>query len=145
MTTAADNVLGKIREAGKTGVAVASLPDAAGVSRATVTRVLRTLEERELVVRDEDRVRPVLRRGRRLVTTLERDNRVLDAVTGSGSDGLSLVEIAEKTGYPRGGVYQSVWRLARQGRVQRFGATRTARWVAVQVESDSEQEEDEAA
>lgn len=137
MSTVAERMLTELREAGKAGLDVETLPKLLDTTKSGVTRAIRKLESEGQILHDGDRVRAVLRIGRRLISTVERDEIVLKAVRAVGPDGSSLVDLVKTTGYTRSKVYQSVWRLARQGKVYRSGMTRTARWTAVPEGADT--------
>lgn len=137
MSTVAEKMLVALREAGRGGLDVETLPEQLSTTKSGVTRALRKLEEGGQVLQEGGRVRAVLRVGRRLISTVERDGVVLAAVRAAGPSGSSLVGLVESTGYTRSKVYQSVWRLARDGEVCRSGMTRTARWTAADAVSDA--------
>lgn len=125
-----DKVLDTLREAGPKGLDVGELPDKAGVSKASVTKALNALTEQQLIRKKGDRISPVLRRGRRLIRTEERDVQVMDLIVSAGEDGVTLTEVANKLDISRSLAYQAVWRLSHAKRVKRTGVTRTTRWVA---------------
>lgn len=129
--TTADAILETVRSAGRAGVARSELADRAGVHRSAVTRAVKRLaEDGRVLVGPDDVVRPVLRRGRRLLATLERDELVYGVIARAGAEGVPLADIAEQLNTTKDGAYQSVWRLRRADRVRREGITRQTRWVA---------------
>lgn len=125
-----EKVLVAVRAAGKDGVVSSDLVESLSVSKSSVTRAVNSLEREELVRRDGERVRPVLRRGRRLIATEERDEHALKLVADAGPQGLSIMDLAELLGVGRGLAYQSVYRLNRRRLISRNGETRNAKWVA---------------
>lgn len=128
-STTLNAVLSLIRESGTGGIEAQDVVDKLGAAKATVTRFLKVLEADGLIRRDaEKRIYPVLRRGRRLVATEERDERVFELVEDSGENGISVQEVADKLEVEGGLAYQSVYRLRELGRIYRVGITRTARW-----------------
>lgn len=125
----AERVLETVRAAGREGVLPGDLVETLGVPKGSVTRAINGLVERELVRREGDRVRPVLRRGRRLIQTAERDELGLRLIRESGQAGLSVLDLAQRLDVTRGIAYQTVYRLRRQEQIRRIGVTRTARWI----------------
>lgn len=126
----AERILEKLREVGKEGLTSPELVEALGVPKGSVTRAVNGLEAEQLVRRDGERVKPVLRRGRRLISTEERDEHAFKRVQDSGDRGLSVQELAGLLDVSRGLAYQSIYRLRQRGRIYRRGATRTATWVS---------------
>lgn len=129
----AERVLDRLREVGKEGLTSSDLVESLGVPKGSVTRAINGLEAEQLVRRDGDRVRPVLRRGRRLITTEERDELAFKLVQDAGPQGLSVLELAEQLDVSRGLAYQSIYRLRQRDRIYRRGATRTATWVSFEA------------
>jgi hypothetical protein len=125
-----ERVLERVREAGRDGVTHPLLVEYTGAPKGAVTRAVNTLERDNLVRYDGELVRPVLRRGRRLIQTEERDEEAYRAILDSGSEGLSVLDLAGVLGVGRGLAYQSIYRLRMTSRISRRGVTRTARWVA---------------
>jgi DNA-binding IclR family transcriptional regulator len=133
-----ETVLTAVRAAGREGATTADLAESLGIAKATVTRSVTKLESEDLVRRRGSLVTPVLRRGRRLIQTEERDERVLRMIRDAGSAGQTLIALARELGISRDLTYQSVWRLRSTGQVRRESATRTARWIAVDDQASAE-------
>ena len=127
----ADRILDSTREAGKDGVSVQQLVETLGVAKSGITRGTNKLIEQNLVRRTGDQVFPVLRRGRRLISTEERDQHALKLIHDA-EHGLSVIELAELQGITRGLAYQSIYRLRESGQIYRQGVTRTAKWYVVE-------------
>src|SRR5690606_22959759 len=80
---------------------------------------------------------PQERRGRgrgRPADVVERDEKVLSAVT---AEGITREKIAEVTGLDPTRVYQSLWRLRRDGKVERTRDGRTHAWKLKEAQSAS--------
>lgn len=130
-----ERVLEQVRTAGKEGVTHPHLVELTGASKGVVTRAVKTLEKDSLVRYDGEVVKPVLRRGRRLIQTEERDEEAFRLIQASGAEGLSVLDLAEKLGVGRGLAYQSIYRLRMTGQIQRHGVTRTARWTVLEEQA----------
>lgn len=129
-STTLEEVLGAVREAGSEGIEPEKLVEQLEAAKSTVTRFTNVLLDDGLIRRNGDKVYPVLRKGRRLVSTLERDEKVYLLVEDAGENGLSVGDAADQLGIEPGLAYLSIYRLQRFGRIYRVGVTRTARWRA---------------
>lgn len=127
-STTVEEVLRTIRESGSEGIAPEDIVLKLEAAKSTVTKFVNQLESQELIRRNGEKVYSVLRRGRRLIATEERDENVFSVIQDSGENGISMQEVATALGIESGLAYQSVYRLRRYGRIYRVGITRTARW-----------------
>lgn len=127
-STTVEEVLRVVRDNGPDGIAPQDIVLKLEAAKSTVTKFVNQLEQQELVRRNGEKVYPVLRRGRRLIATEERDESVFGVIEDSGENGISVQEVAGVLGIESGLAYLSVYRLRRYGRIYRVGITRTARW-----------------
>lgn len=132
-TSNQDKLLNVVQEH-RDGVALKDAAVAAGITVDQARRAVKPLETENKIRKDGNILYPVNPRRplRERVEVRARDNQVLEVVRAAGDDGISLKAVAEKLDITERLTYESLWRLrAKEGRVERVGATRQAVWKAV--------------